>query len=129
MTFPPPRRNAMADKPGGCKIELHWKFQMGSVLAYRRHGSRAGRRNLGHLVKDLERMLKKSRLFALYAFLRGGVEAVAKPPVSDFFPLSTVRRRRGMGREGAFLKSLSSVLSPFVPHGERKKSSDFGGWL
>jgi hypothetical protein len=51
----------------------HWKFQMDSVLAYRPHGSRAGRRSLDHLVKDLERMLQKAGVSAFYGFLRVGV--------------------------------------------------------
>src|SRR3954466_7882691 len=40
----------------------------------------------------------------------------------QFFSLSAMELRRGLGRGGAFFKiPLSSVLSPFVPHGARKK--------
>ena len=61
-------------------------------------------------------------------------ETVSKRPIGEIFPLSSVRRRRGTGRGGAFLfrirrfnseSPLSSVLSPFVPNGERKKTSSF----
>jgi hypothetical protein len=51
-------------------------------------------------------------------------KVVSKPTGSDVFSLSSSGWRRG----GAFLFRipLSSVLSPpFVPHGERKKSSSF----
>jgi hypothetical protein len=44
-----------------------------------------------------------------------------------FFSLSSAKWRRGPGRGGAILLGipLSSILSPLVPHGERKKQTGF----
>jgi hypothetical protein len=44
-----------------------------------------------------------------------------------FFSLSSIGWRGGPGRGGAFLFGipLSSVLSPLVPRGERKKNTEF----
>jgi hypothetical protein len=42
-----------------------------------------------------------------------------------FFSLSSAKWRRGLGRGGAFLLGipLSSILSPLVPHGARRKQN------
>jgi len=47
--------------------------------------------------------------------------------VTDVYSLSSIGWRRGPGRGGAFLFRipLSSVLSPLVPRGERKKIAEF----
>ena len=57
----------------------------------------------------------------------GAAETVSKPPLNDVFSLSSIRWRRGPGRGGVLLFKLplSSVLSPLVPRGERKKSASF----
>ena len=57
----------------------------------------------------------------------GRLEFVSKPPGSEvFFPLfHQMEERDGERRNVLFRIPLSSVLSPFVPHGERKKSSSF----
>jgi hypothetical protein len=59
--------------------------------------------------------------------LRARSETVSRLTGGDVFTLSSISGRRGKGRGEAFLLRipLSSVLSPFVPHGERRKSLSF----
>jgi len=57
----------------------------------------------------------------------GAAEAVSKPEFRAIFSLSSAQWRRGPGRGGAFLLEipLSSILSPLLRHGARKKMPSF----
>jgi hypothetical protein len=55
----------------------------------------------------------------------GAAETVSKLVRRSILLLSSAKWRRGLGRGGAFLLGipLSSILSPLVPHGARRKQN------